>query len=266
MCTETFLHLPEEKRSRFLAAAWEEFTTVSFADASINQIVRRAGVPRGSFYQYFPDKRALFFYLMELAGQYFTTEFQKIVVCCGGDLFRTQLMCFDRFVQQGPTADPLFNRCLQVLRLNSGLHLQMLPIDHPDHCMLRALWDQLDLSQGPTADPLFNRCLQVLRLNSGLHLQMLPIDHPDHCMLRALWDQLDLSSFRAQDWDSVSQVFYLSLLALAAAVKDTLTTPEEAPRHRRELCLRLEILKYGSLVPDTAANKPYEKEEPPAYA
>ncbi len=219
MCTETFLHLPEEKRSRFLAAAWEEFTTVSFADASINQIVRRAGVPRGSFYQYFPDKRALFFYLMELAGQYFTTEFQKIVVCCGGDLFRTQLMCFDRFVQQGPTADPLFNRCLQ-----------------------------------------------VLRLNSGLHLQMLPIDHPDHCMLRALWDQLDLSSFRAQDWDSVSQVFYLSLLALAAAVKDTLTTPEEAPRHRRELCLRLEILKYGSLVPDTAANKPYEKEEPPAYA
>lgn len=219
MCTETFLHLPEEKRSRFLAAAWEEFTTVSFADASINQIVRRAGVPRGSFYQYFPDKRALFFYLMELAGQYFTTEFQKIVVCCGGDLFRTQLMCFDRFVQQGPTADPLFNRCLQ-----------------------------------------------VLRLNSGLHLQMLPIDHPDHCMLRALWDQLDLSSFRRQDWDSVSQVFYLSLLALAAAVKDTLATPEDAPRHRRELCLRLEILKYGSLDPETAANKPSEKEETPAYA
>ena len=219
MCTETFLHLPEEKRSRFLAAAWEEFTTASFADASINQIVRRAGVPRGSFYQYFPDKRALFFYLMELAGQYFTTEFQKIVVCCAGDLFRTQLMCFDRFVQQGPTADPLFNRCLQ-----------------------------------------------VLRLNSGLHLQMLPIDHPDHCMLRALWDQLDLSSFRRQDWDSVSQVFYLSLLALAAAVKDTLATPEDAPRHRRELCLRLEILKYGSLVPETAAGKPSEKEETPAYA
>ena len=50
MCMETFLRLPEEKRTRFLEAAWEEFTRVSFAEASTNQIVRRAGVPRGSFY------------------------------------------------------------------------------------------------------------------------------------------------------------------------------------------------------------------------
>ena len=55
MCSETFLRLPEEKRGRFLEAAWEEFTRVKFADASINQIVRRAGIPRGSFYQYFSD-------------------------------------------------------------------------------------------------------------------------------------------------------------------------------------------------------------------
>ena len=52
MCTDTFLRLPEEKRNRFLQAAWEEFTTASFAEASINQIVRRARVPRGSFYQF----------------------------------------------------------------------------------------------------------------------------------------------------------------------------------------------------------------------
>ena len=42
MCKETFLRLPEEKRNRFLEAAWEEFTRVKFADVSINQIVRRA--------------------------------------------------------------------------------------------------------------------------------------------------------------------------------------------------------------------------------
>ena len=49
MCTDTFLHLPEEKRTRFLEAAWEEFTRVSFAEASTNQIVRRAGCPGGAF-------------------------------------------------------------------------------------------------------------------------------------------------------------------------------------------------------------------------
>ena len=42
MCMETFRRLPEEKRTRFLEAAWEEFTRVSFAEASTNQIVRRA--------------------------------------------------------------------------------------------------------------------------------------------------------------------------------------------------------------------------------
>lgn len=65
MCTETFLRLPEEKRSRFLNAAWEEFTSTRFADVSINQIIRKAKIPRGSFYQYFLDKEDLFAYLLE---------------------------------------------------------------------------------------------------------------------------------------------------------------------------------------------------------
>ena len=65
MCRETFRRLPEEKRTRFLDAAWGEFTRVGIEDVSINQIVQKAGVPRGSFYQYFSDKGDLFTYLME---------------------------------------------------------------------------------------------------------------------------------------------------------------------------------------------------------
>ena len=53
MCTDTFLRLPEEKRTRFLDAAWEEFGRVKFGDVSINQIIRRAGIPRGSCQQQF---------------------------------------------------------------------------------------------------------------------------------------------------------------------------------------------------------------------
>ena len=37
MCTETFLRLPEEKRRRFLDAAWEEFTSARFVDVSIDR-------------------------------------------------------------------------------------------------------------------------------------------------------------------------------------------------------------------------------------
>ena len=37
-------------------AAWAEFTSTSFTDASINRIIHSARLPRGSFYQYFQDK------------------------------------------------------------------------------------------------------------------------------------------------------------------------------------------------------------------
>ena len=49
MCTETFLRLPEEKRRRFLDAAWEEFAGARVTDVSNKQIVRPAGIPPGSF-------------------------------------------------------------------------------------------------------------------------------------------------------------------------------------------------------------------------
>lgn len=207
MCTETFLHLPQEKRSRFLEAAWEEFTTVSFPDASINQIVRRAGVPRGSFYQYFKDKQDLFHYLMDLIRAHLTAEFQKMVTQGQGDIFHTLVLCYDRFVRQGPTADALFDRLIRILQLNSGLHLQMTLMDQPD--------------QG---------------------------------MLLAIWSQLDLTSFHRRDQAYIHHVFFLALMALAMAVKDTLTVPENAAQHRQALLQRLEIIQHGSLAPSPGAD------------
>ncbi len=66
MPTGTFFNLPPEKRGRIMDAATEEFSRVPFSQASINQIVKTAGISRGSFYQYFKDKEDLFRYLLEL--------------------------------------------------------------------------------------------------------------------------------------------------------------------------------------------------------
>ena len=52
-------------------AAWEEFTTNSYTDASINRIIQKAHIPRGSFYQYFQDKEDLFWYLFGGMHDYF---------------------------------------------------------------------------------------------------------------------------------------------------------------------------------------------------
>ena len=87
MCTETFLRLPEEKRGRFMEAAWAEFTRVKFADASINQIVRQAGIPRGSFYMYFQDKEELFRYLVRGYVDQMLMVLEEALLREGGDVF-----------------------------------------------------------------------------------------------------------------------------------------------------------------------------------
>ena len=69
MPTKTFYNLPEEKRIRIFEAAVDEFSEVRFSEASINRIVKAAGISRGSFYQYFEDKDDLFRHVVAKIGQ-----------------------------------------------------------------------------------------------------------------------------------------------------------------------------------------------------
>lgn len=69
MPTATFFNLPEEKRNRIFNAAVEEFAGFRFSDASINRIVKAAGIPRGSFYQYFDGKEDLYLHILEKIGE-----------------------------------------------------------------------------------------------------------------------------------------------------------------------------------------------------
>ena len=74
-------------------------------------------------------------------------EYRSMVVRAGGDMFKTQLLCYDRFVSQ-TTRDPdiLFDRCLKILRNNSGFSLQMILPSQPECAILKLIWDDLDLA------------------------------------------------------------------------------------------------------------------------
>jgi len=65
MPKECFISLPSDKQERILAAALQEFSLHVYGDSSINQIIKEAGIPRGSFYQYFEDKEDLYFTVIE---------------------------------------------------------------------------------------------------------------------------------------------------------------------------------------------------------
>ncbi len=69
MPTQTFFNLPEDKRSRIIEAAIAEFADNPFGNASIARIVETAGIPRGSFYQYFDGIMDLYKYIFQLTGE-----------------------------------------------------------------------------------------------------------------------------------------------------------------------------------------------------
>lgn len=69
MPKDTFFNLPEEKRALICDVALDEFAEYPFDQASINRIVANSGIAKGSFYQYFEDKKDLFLYLAELIAK-----------------------------------------------------------------------------------------------------------------------------------------------------------------------------------------------------
>jgi AcrR family transcriptional regulator len=63
----TFLNLPEAKQARIIQAALEEFADKGYPQASLNVIVARSGIAKGSLYQYFTDKTGIFLYIFDFA-------------------------------------------------------------------------------------------------------------------------------------------------------------------------------------------------------
>jgi len=65
MPKDLFFTLSKEKQSKIINAAIDEFSKEVYQEASINQIVKKGEISRGSFYQYFDDKDDLYFYILE---------------------------------------------------------------------------------------------------------------------------------------------------------------------------------------------------------
>ncbi|MFU8802690.1 MAG: TetR/AcrR family transcriptional regulator [Bradymonadaceae bacterium] len=60
MARTRFDNLDDEKQERIIEAAGEEFAEKGYEGASINQIIKRAGISKGSLYYYFEDKEDVF--------------------------------------------------------------------------------------------------------------------------------------------------------------------------------------------------------------
>jgi AcrR family transcriptional regulator len=104
MPSDTFLRLPGEKQKRVFEAAVDEFAAYRFREASINRVIKAAGIPRGSFYQYFKDKEDLYTHVLQEISK------EKINIISAGqlrnmsfyELIRAALPPIFAWVEQNP--------------------------------------------------------------------------------------------------------------------------------------------------------------------
>ncbi|MFT4412235.1 TetR/AcrR family transcriptional regulator [Fredinandcohnia humi] len=110
----TFFNLPENKKQTLLHAAKNEFSRVPLFDASISNIIKSAGIPRGSFYQYFEDKEDAFFYLLGEFAKEKKCRFLEILLKHDGDLFDSYIEFFDLIISEEENLQFLQNALLNM--------------------------------------------------------------------------------------------------------------------------------------------------------
>lgn len=69
MPKDTFYNLSKEKKEQIYKIAIEEFANYSYEKVSVTRIVEKAGIAKGSFYQYFENKKDLFMYIIDEIGK-----------------------------------------------------------------------------------------------------------------------------------------------------------------------------------------------------
>ena len=69
MPTVTWARVDPARRAAVVEAAEAEFGVHGFSGGSLNVIARRAGVAKGSLFQYFADKRDLYAFIADIASQ-----------------------------------------------------------------------------------------------------------------------------------------------------------------------------------------------------
>ena len=114
--TATFANLPLDKQQRVIAAAIREFAANGYQRASLNAIVKEAGIAKGSVYQYFANKEALFLYVFE---QFSLTVKREVKAQVGKkgthgffDHVREVLLAGVAFIDANPEAFELYLKIL----------------------------------------------------------------------------------------------------------------------------------------------------------
>ncbi len=122
---KTFFSLPQEKQAKLTEVAIEEFAQAGYHKASINRIVERLGIAKGSIYQYFHNKEHLFLYIFSY-GIKLAKQVLKPIETAEGDFFeklKASLKAGIRFIKEHPAIYHIYLKILFEDRVPGRQHL-----------------------------------------------------------------------------------------------------------------------------------------------
>ena len=103
---DTFNNLNEGKKSKILDAAVEEFSRHGFRQASVNRMVERIGIAKGSLFQYFGSKEGLFSVIFNYAVELVRQSLRQVKrETSGADFFeriKESTLAGVRFIKRHP--------------------------------------------------------------------------------------------------------------------------------------------------------------------
>lgn len=80
-----------EKREELLQAALDEFSVKKYEEASLNNIIKKAKISKGTFYYHFKDKQDLYLYLLESSvktkWEYIDSHLKELAGVSKNDIF-----------------------------------------------------------------------------------------------------------------------------------------------------------------------------------
>ncbi|TYQ17940.1 UNVERIFIED_CONTAM: TetR family transcriptional regulator [Acetivibrio alkalicellulosi] len=82
-----FFELDIDKRNRIFDAGLREFAEQNYNEASTNNIVKAAGISKGSLFKYFKNKEDIYFFILDSVIENLFEEIKEDITNLKGDIF-----------------------------------------------------------------------------------------------------------------------------------------------------------------------------------
>ncbi len=150
MPKETFFGIDKEKQNRIIQAAIKVFSSHNYNDSSINEVIKLAKIPRGSFYQYFENKEDLYNYYFHTLKKNSQRDLIRSIQHEKGDLFAGFEWYFSRMIEEvleGKNAKFYRNLFMSMdyrslRKVMPDIHKKPLYGSHKEHQEARQKWEE----------------------------------------------------------------------------------------------------------------------------